>query len=162
MLWYLAELCRDNMFIKVCCHVWLQKYQHFLSNDHIWNYRNCYISQTDLRYLSQLMRFWYLSHRRPAKAQASLRIRAVSPEPSLFAHMKYESRWRIRPNTDIPTGWRLKNEFTEDEKFHYLMSWLILFRLSGFITLILWSDKKLEAEVAKVPKFAFFGVGRTR
>ena len=36
------------------------------------------------------MRFWYLSHMRPAKAQANLRIRAVSPEPSLFAHMKYE------------------------------------------------------------------------
>ena len=31
---------------------------------------------------------WYLSHRRSAKAQASLRIRAVSPEPSLFAYMK--------------------------------------------------------------------------
>ena len=40
-------------------------------------------------FLIKLMRFWYLSHRRPAKAQASLRIRAVSPEPSLFAHMNY-------------------------------------------------------------------------
>ena len=30
---------------------------------------------------------YYISHRRPAKTQASLRIRAVSPEPSLFAHM---------------------------------------------------------------------------
>ena len=48
-------------------------------------------------YLSQLMRLWYLSHRRPAKAQASLRIYAVSPEPSLFAHMKYGSRRRLRP-----------------------------------------------------------------
>ena len=38
------------------------------------------------------MRLWYLSHRRPAKAQASLRIRAVSPEPSLFAHIKYGSQ----------------------------------------------------------------------
>ena len=35
--------------------------------------------------MSQLMRLWYLSHRRPAKAQASLRIRSVLPEPSLFA-----------------------------------------------------------------------------
>ena len=40
------------------------------------------------------MSLWYLSHRWPAKAR---RIRAVSPEPSLFAHMKYESRRRIRP-----------------------------------------------------------------
>ena len=29
--------------------------------------------------------------RRPANAQASLRTRAVSPEPSLFAHIKYGS-----------------------------------------------------------------------
>ena len=35
---------------------------------------------------------------RPAKAQASLRIRAVSPEPSLFAHMKYGSIRCVRPN----------------------------------------------------------------
>ena len=47
--------------------------------------------------ISQLMRLWYLSHRRPAKVQASLRIRAVSPETSLFAHMKYGSRRRVRP-----------------------------------------------------------------
>ena len=37
-----------------------------------------------------------ISHRRPAKAQASLRIRSVSPEPSLFAHMRYQSRRRDR------------------------------------------------------------------
>ena len=45
-------------------------------------------------YLSQLMR-WYLSHRRPAKAQVSLHMRAVLPEPSLFTHMKYGSRRRV-------------------------------------------------------------------
>ena len=43
------------------------------------------------------MRLRYLSHRRPAKAQASLRIRAVSPEPSLFAYLKYGSRLTFRP-----------------------------------------------------------------
>ena len=42
------------------------------------------------------MRLWYLSHRRPAKAQASLRIRAVSPEPSLFTHMNFGSRRSVR------------------------------------------------------------------
>ena len=47
--------------------------------------------------MSQLIRLCYLSHRRPAKAQASLCIRTVSPEPSLFAHMKYGSRWRVWP-----------------------------------------------------------------
>ena len=47
-------------------------------------------SKTDLQYLSQLMRFWYLSHRRLTKAQASMHIHAVSPEPSLFAHMEVD------------------------------------------------------------------------
>ena len=45
--------------------------------------------------MSQLMRLWYLSHKRPAKAQSSLCIRTVSPEPSLFAHIKYGSRRRV-------------------------------------------------------------------
>ena len=43
------------------------------------------------------MRLWYLSRRRPVKAQTSLRIRAVSPESSLFAHIKYGSRQRVGP-----------------------------------------------------------------
>ena len=47
--------------------------------------------------MSPLMRLWYLSHRRPAKAQTSLHIRAVWPEPSLFAYMKYGSKRRVRP-----------------------------------------------------------------
>ena len=57
--------------------------------------------------MSQLMRLWYLSHRRPAKDQARLRIRAVSPETSLFAHMKHECRQMVRPKcvTSSPTGW---------------------------------------------------------
>ena len=40
------------------------------------------------------MRLWYLSHRRTAKAQARLRILAVSPEPSLFASL--QSRQSLR------------------------------------------------------------------
>ena len=77
------------------------------------------------------MRLWYLSHRRPARAQASLRIHADSPEPSLFAHMKCGSRRRVRPKIrhPAPLAWmaahaRLKDEFREDEKCHNLMSWL--------------------------------------
>ena len=67
---------------------------------------------------------------RPAKAQASLRIRAISPEPSLFAHMKYGSRRRVRPKIrhQAPLdscACVFKNEFTEDEKCHNIMSWLI-------------------------------------
>ena len=78
---------------------------------------------------SQHMRFLYLSHRRPATAQASLRIRGISPEPSLFAHMKYGRRQMVRPNIRhlAPLDGshaRLKNKFTEDEKCHNLMRWL--------------------------------------
>ena len=49
---------------------------------------------------------------RPAKAQATMRIRAVLPEPSLFAHMKYGR------------SARLKNELTQDEKCRNLTRWL--------------------------------------
>ena len=69
------------------------------------------------------MRLWYLSHRRPAKAQASLRIRAVSPEPSLFAYISMEVDEESNQKSDIWPDWmaahaRLKNEFSEDEKYH--------------------------------------------
>ena len=77
--------------------------------------------------MSQLMRLWYLSHMRPAKAQASLRIRVVSSDPSLIAHINYGSRERVRPKIRhwMAVHARLKNEFTEDKKYHNLMSWLI-------------------------------------
>ena len=39
---------------------------------------------------------WYLSPMRAAKVQASLRIRAVSPEPPLLAHTSSESRGTFR------------------------------------------------------------------
>ena len=48
--------------------------------------------------MSQLMKLWYLSRRQLAKAPASLHIRAVSLELSLFAYMKYGSRWRVNEN----------------------------------------------------------------
>ena len=61
------------------------------------------------------------------KAQASLHIRAVSPEPSLFAHMNYGSRRSVRqkirylaPLTAVHA--LLRNEFTVDEKCHNLMT----------------------------------------
>ena len=41
-------------------------------------------------------RIWYLQPMRVAKVQASLRIRAVSPEPSLLAHTSSESRGTFR------------------------------------------------------------------
>ena len=46
--------------------------------------------------MGRVKRIWYLSPIRAAKVQASLRIRAVSPEPSLLAHTSSESRGTFR------------------------------------------------------------------
>ena len=48
------------------------------------------------RHLDRVKRIWYLPPMRAAKVQASLRIRAVSPEPSLLAHTSSESRGTFR------------------------------------------------------------------
>ena len=47
-------------------------------------------------YMDRVKRIWYLSPMRAAKVRASLRIRAVSPEPSLLAHTSSESRGTFR------------------------------------------------------------------
>ena len=100
------------------------KYIHLQYN--IWI---CYFPTVDQTKMSQFMRLWYLSHKWPAKAQASLRIHAVSPEPSLFADMKYGSRREVRPNIRhlaplVGCACAFKNEFTGNEKYHNLMRWL--------------------------------------
>ena len=46
--------------------------------------------------MDRVKRIWYLSPMRAAKVQASLRIRAVSPEPPLLAHTGSESRGTFR------------------------------------------------------------------
>ena len=47
-------------------------------------------------YVGRAKRIWYLSPMRAAKVQASLRIRAVSPEPPLLAHTSSESGGTFR------------------------------------------------------------------
>ena len=69
------------------------------------------------------MRLWYLSHRRPVKAQTSLRIRAVLPGPLLFAYIKYESRRRVRPKIRHLArldgcACAFEDEFMEEGKYH--------------------------------------------
>ena len=46
--------------------------------------------------MGSVKRIWYLSPMRASKVQASLRIRAVSPEPSLLAHASSASRGTFR------------------------------------------------------------------
>ena len=49
-----------------------------------------------LNYLGRVKRIWYLSPMRAAKVQASLRIRAVLPEPPLLTQTSRESRGTFR------------------------------------------------------------------
>ena len=56
----------------------------------------CFFSGTMDSYLGCVKGIWYLSPMRAAKVQASLRIRAVSPEPSLLAHTGSELRGTYR------------------------------------------------------------------
>ena len=46
--------------------------------------------------MDRVKRIWYLSPMQAAKVQASVRIRAVSQEPSLLAHTSTESRGTFR------------------------------------------------------------------
>ena len=58
--------------------------------------------------MDRVKRIWYLSPMQAAKVQASLSIRAVSPEPSLLAHTSSESRgtFRQRARSLAPlNGW---------------------------------------------------------
>ena len=58
--------------------------------------------------MDRVKRIWYFSPMRAAKVQASLRIRAVSPEPPLLAHTSNESRgtFRQKARSVVPlNGW---------------------------------------------------------
>ena len=67
--------------------------------------------------MDRVKRIWYLSPMRAAKVQASLRIRAVSPEPSLLAHTSSESRGTFRQKTRSIAplnGWACAVEICHD------------------------------------------------
>ena len=51
------------------------------------------------KHMDRVKRIWYLSPMQAAKVQASLHIRAVSPEPSLLAPTSSESRGTFRQKT---------------------------------------------------------------
>ena len=73
----------------------------FLTSKTLQKFFNCFISKKALLHsfdynMDRVKRTWYLSPMQAAKVQASLRIRAVSPEPSLLAHTSSESRGTFR------------------------------------------------------------------
>ena len=75
--------------LYVFCYVYLNDPKRFLSKHQI----RVYIFHL---HMDRVKRLWYLLPMRAPKVQASLRIRAVSPEPSLLAHTSSESRGNFR------------------------------------------------------------------
>ena len=70
--------------------------------------------------MGRVKRIWYLSPMRAAKVQASLRIRAVSPEPPLLAHTSSESRgtFRQKARSLAPlNGWACAVKICHDGMF---------------------------------------------
>ena len=68
--------------------------------------------------MDQVKRIWYLSPVRAATVQASLRIRAVSPEPPLLAHTSSESRGTFRQKAislASLNGWACTVKICHDE-----------------------------------------------
>ena len=91
--------------------------------------------------MDRVKRIWYLSPMRAAKVQASLRIRAVSPEPSLLAHTSSESRgtFRQKSRSLAPlNGWACAVEICHDGMLEdtnsldgaHIFCWYCLFPLS--------------------------------
>ena len=67
--------------------------------------------------MDRVKQIWYLSPMRATMVQASLRIRAVSPEPSLLAHTSSESRgtFRQKARSLAPlNGWACAVKFCHD------------------------------------------------
>ena len=96
-------------------------------------------------YLGRAKRIWYLSHMRAAKVQASLRIRAVSPEPSLLAHTSSESRgtFRRKARSLAPlNGWACAVKVCHDgmledtnslDSAHFITCRTVAMNLSGLL-----------------------------
>ena len=97
--------------------------------------------QITLQCLDRVKRIWYLSPMRAAKVQASLRIRAVSPEPPLLAHISSESRRTFRQKTRSLAplnGWTCPVEICHDGMLEDTNS--LDGALSGFICLFIWFE----------------------
>ena len=95
---------------------------------------------------------------RAAKVQASLRIRAVSPEPSLLAHTSSESRgtFRQKARSIAPlNGWACAVEICHDgmledtnslDSAHLLISWEVILFLLYKYTIVGTRNTMTEGE----------------
>ena len=101
------------------------------------------------------MRLRYLSHRRPAKAQASLCIRAVLPEPSLFAHINYGRRPKKPRHLAPLVGCAcVFEEWVFGEQKVPKSHELVLFCSSGPLWLILVTTPAFHCTVLQLLNFA--------
>ena len=87
-----ADLSLRCLHMSVCwfCHVAAHLYFHCFQCTWL------YCQENRTYYLDRVKRIWYLLPMRAVKVQASLRIRAVSPEPPLLAHTSSDSRGTFR------------------------------------------------------------------
>ena len=108
----------DHQVTIVCTFVYLLalftflRFQYYFCKSIILKIRN------SICHMDRVKRIWYLSPMRAAKVQASLRIRAVSPEPSLLAHTSSESRgsFRQKARSLAPlNGWACAVKICHDE-----------------------------------------------
>ena len=86
---YLLFCTYFHLISRPTCTETLQLFAQFQS-------RTFKSTDSSRNYMDRVKRIWYLSPMRAAKVQASLRIRAVSPEPPLLAHTSSESRGTFR------------------------------------------------------------------
>ena len=86
--------------------------------------------------MDRVKRICYLSPIRAAKVQASLRIHAVSPEPSLLAHTSSESRGTFRQKI---RSWPLWMAGHAQLKFVMTECLKTQIRLTGLIYASFWS-----------------------
>ena len=92
---YKLQKGKQNIRIFNCCNVRIKNcvMRVTVSSPPLSVGRHFFVS---ISHMDRVKRIWYLSPMRAAKVQASLRIRAVSPEPSLLAHTSSESRGTFR------------------------------------------------------------------
>ena len=118
--------------------------------------------------MSQLTRLWYLSQRRPPMAQASLRIRAVSPELRCSLTWTMEvgegSDQKIRHLAQLDgCACAFEEWIYEDDKYHNLISWLNYdlrsiqkcasktIKAGRCVWAIIWKKKKNECAPSEDP-----------
>ena len=95
-------------------------------------------------HLGRVKRIWYLSPIRAAKVQASLRIRAVSPEPPLLAHISNESRrtFRQKARSLAPlNGWACAVKICHDGMLDDTnFSWRATFAFTPWAGIASWRE----------------------